>query len=728
MNMLMKIAVTVTAIISMLCGFVHADIPRNMVPAEFASMLRDSHPRIFFNSDSFPAVRERALGDDRDIYTAMKGRVDKVSAGDLQSADYGIQASEAAFVYLVEEDDRYLELAKKLLETSLDFYHACYAAEKPVNWYAYSRICALSAYDWIYNDLTVGERRRMGVSFLDAVEQVQPTDTRHYFYPQENWSGTTTGFYGNRSLLWYAGLTTYGGEFDPRSEWFLAEGYRLNMELLRHRRKGAGDDGGSATASMNYAMAAYPWSVFNFFHTFRSATGKNIALEWPHVSYLTGYLYWNMLPGKREFGVGDSYHITNELSLGQMRSHLLQIIHFYGDSNPDNAAFAKWMIGQVPEGNFGRIPFTPFLLTERHDSLGPMGPAEVMPYARHFENMGQVFMRSGAGPDDTYAILMAGGVLEQHKHWDNNHFAIYKKGFLALDTGSRPHSLHTQNYYPRTIAHNCILIHMPGEELPVYVDKGAGGGQRWGAPAPGEEDRPVPNDGGQCELMGSDIVAFETCDRYSYAAGDATEAYSSEKCQLALRQIVYVNPDFFVIFDRVTSTEPEYGKTWLLHTAGEPVIDGHSFAAAHEQGRLFVKTLLPTDAAITKIGGPGRQFWVDGHNYAMPESYKYPDTSPLLGQWRVEVNSTNKSKETYFLHFLQAGDEMQASAVEPELVCLDGLTGVRFETGSEECVVLFGTEGKASGRITITDGGRTVIDRPLAQSVMKQSGLFGSGD
>ena len=206
------------------------------------------------------------------------------------------------------------------------------------------------------------------------LNRCSPRTPRHYFYPQENWSGTTTGFYGNRSLLWYAGLATYGENIDKRSEWFLAEGYRLNMELLNHRRKGAGDDGGSATASQNYAMAAYPWSEFNFFHTFRSATGKNIALDWPHASYLPGYLYWNMLPGQREFGAGDAYHSTNVISLSQMRSHLLQIIHFFGDSNPDCAAFARWMMSQVPEGNFGTIPFTPFLLTERHEGLKTCRP------------------------------------------------------------------------------------------------------------------------------------------------------------------------------------------------------------------------------------------------------------------------------------------------------------------------------------------------------------------
>lgn len=100
--------------------------------------------------------------------------------------------------------------ARELLKKSIVYYHECYVNQKPVDWYAYSRICAWAAYDWIFNSLTREERVSIGKFFLNAVEQVQPTYKRHYFFPQENWSGYTTGFYGNRSLLWNTGLATYG--------------------------------------------------------------------------------------------------------------------------------------------------------------------------------------------------------------------------------------------------------------------------------------------------------------------------------------------------------------------------------------------------------------------------------------------------------------------------------------------------------------------------------------
>jgi hypothetical protein len=705
-------------------------------PDELKSMLRKDHPRIFLNSDIFPAIKARALGQEAKVFGDMKARVDRLDPDKAQSNDYGAQSAEAAFVYLVTGDDTYMVKTKKLLKISIDYYTDQYAQQKPANWYSFNQTNAWAAYDWIFNRLSAQERKDLAIPFLIQVENIQPTTKRPHFLPQESWSRPTTGFYGNPSVLWYAGLATFGeGIDDVRAETFLSEGYRLNLEVLNHRKKCSGDDGGSASACMNYVMAAYPWAVFNFFHSFRSATGKNIATDWPDASYLPGYLYWNMLPGQREFGVGDAPHTTNLISLSNMRTHLLQIINFYGESSPKCAAFSKWMIGQVPTGNYGSFPYLPFLLTERRDDVQAMGPEKVMPHARHFENMGQVFMRSGPGPDDTYALFMAGGVVEQHKHWDNNQFVIYKKGFLALDTGSRPApGIHTQNYFPRTVAHNCILITMPGEVLPIFVDKGAGfvdkekgfiGGQRWGAPAPGEEELPWPNDGGQNQLLGSKVTAFETNNNYSYVAGDATGSYSADKCRLALRQFVFLNPDYFVVFDRVASTKPEYKKTWLLHTATEPQIEGSVFSESQGQGKLFSRTLLPEKAEMTKIGGPGKQFWAGGRNWPMPNNTP-PDTTQLLGQWRIEVSPSESKNEALFLHLIQVGDVNMPKMVKSELVKSGQQVGVRFSSGNRTWEVMFGTSEGASGHIAIHEGGKILVNRALTTGITPQKGLFGT--
>jgi len=689
---------------------------------DWKSSIRRDHPRLFFNKDSWPAVRARVLNEESRLYAAMKARVDELAQKELESADYGTQSAEAAFVFLVTGDNRYGDLAKELLSRSIDHYHERFAQQRSVNWYSFSRINAWAAYDWLFNYLSPGERTKMGASFLQAVQNVQPTRARRAF-DRENWGGTMSGFYSTPGLLWYAGLATYAeGADDPLAEQFVTQGHDLFTQLLQFRSRAAADDGGSASGALNYSLAAYPWAEFNFFHTFQSATGRNIARDWPYVAYLPAYIFWNWLPGGREFGYGDNYHTTNQMRVEGLNIHLSQIVQFYAAVKPECAAFAAWLLEKTPRPPEERSPspFARFLLTSMPDVQPARDPDRNMPLARHFENMGQTFLRSGSGADDTYALFTAGGVLEYHKQYDHNNFVIYKKGFLAIDTGTRPEpGQHLTHYYSRTVAHNSILINMPGEVMPRY----------WGNPAPEEEKLPYPNDGGQRKILGSKVVAFETTPDYAYVAGDATQTYHEEKCGLALRQFVFLPPDHFVVFDRVISTKSEYKKTWLLHTVAEPRIRGDEFSADHERGRIVCRTLLPEKSRVTKIGGPGRQFWSDGRNWPLPTGYRTPDTTPLLGQWRVEVSPDAGRTEDFFLHLIQVGDDaVLERMVDSNLIRKDDQVGLRFKYGADEWEVLFGTEGGASGHITLKRSGSVKVRRELTRGVAPQSGLYGAGD
>jgi len=694
---------------------------------DWKAALRRDHPRLFFNSDSWPTVKARALDQERELFESIRSRMDELAArGELEAGDYGNQASEAAFVYRVTDQEKYLDLARRLLVTSIEYYHQCYRERRTVSWYSFSRINLWAAWDWIYNDLDPGERSRLAGSFLLALRNTMPTgDYRGPREPfeQENWSGPESGFYGEMSIAWYAGLATWGeGIEDTLADRFVTDGYNQYLELLRYRSAAAGDDGGSASAALNYALAAYPWAEFNFFHSFRSATGRDIAPDWPYVARLSGYIFWNWLPGGLHLGSGDDYHTNNRVPTGGLGLHLTQIEHFYAGRLPEYARVSRWLMAKMNRERRSTFPWTRFLLTGTAPAGDTTLPA-VLPLARHFENMGQIFFRSGSGPDDTYALFTIDGTLENHKHFDHNHFAIYHRGFLALDTGSRPEpGIHLYNYYCRTIAHNCVLIYMPGEQMPSYW------GKKIGLPAPGEEALPPPNDGGQREVLGSRPVAFETNEHYAYVAGDATATYHPDKCELALRQFVFLPPDIFVVFDRVTSDRPEYAKTWLLHTGTEPAIAGSEFHADQDQGRLFCRTVWPRDAALSKVGGPGKQFWSGGRNWPLPESFRTPDTTQLLGQWRVEVKPSAAAGEDFFLHLIQTGGLETGSMVQSKAVSTPGNLGVSFSRGDTSYEVTFGTAGEASGRIRISRGGRSLVDRELARSVQPQAGFAGGGD
>jgi hypothetical protein len=98
---------------------------------EWTGKIRKGHPRLFFNSDTWPNVRQRALGPERHWYNYIKGRVDNLikRVGDkdaLDTMEYGQEAAWAAFVYRVTKEQKYLNLSKKCLDASLRVYDECF--------------------------------------------------------------------------------------------------------------------------------------------------------------------------------------------------------------------------------------------------------------------------------------------------------------------------------------------------------------------------------------------------------------------------------------------------------------------------------------------------------------------------------------------------------------------------------------------------------------------------
>ena len=95
------------------------------------------------------------------------------------------------------------------------------------------------------------------------------------------------------------------------------------------------------------------------------------AEAWRYPAYFVGWVMWNWLPapgGPMEFGTGDTPHHTNRLPLYLLYGHLAQLRHLYGRLEPDCAALARWMQGQLPERQrrhpvTGPYPWYPFLMT-----------------------------------------------------------------------------------------------------------------------------------------------------------------------------------------------------------------------------------------------------------------------------------------------------------------------------------------------------------------------------
>jgi heparin/heparan-sulfate lyase len=231
-----------------------------------------------------------------------------------------------------------------------------------------------------------------------------------------------------------------------------------------------------------------------------------------------------------------------------------------------------------------------------------------------------------------------------HQHLDNGHFMIYRRAPLAGDGGHYDGfgSSHDVNYHLRTIAHSTILVRDPSERWPgIRAGKVTGndGGQHhdWphhnGAvvdPAAWKKDR--------ARYDIADLLAFEDGGAYVYVAGDCTRSYSAKKMKKFVRQIVYLRPGTFVVFDRVRST---FKKTWLLQAAKVPK-DG---VIANGEGRLFVQTVLPERAKMRVVSGD------DLYRYGGKAYPPSRDTGPAP-EARIEVDTDGE----LFLHVLTATD------------------------------------------------------------------------
>ena len=742
--------------------------------------IRTGHPRMFFNAETWQQVKARAEGPAKAARDALLKRCDKypedpVCSGfdpvvfrEVKTAsgthkttaatpipsvkEWGPQAAECALAWRFTGEKKYLEKARKMLVASVAAYHAAYANGRAVNWYSTTRILALSAYDWIWEGLTPDERKAIIVPFVQHVEDVQPGKDKPAII-RRNVGNIQSGFYSVRSLLWYSGLAAYGDGFcDDLARDQLRRGHDLCLEMVKFRADGAGDDGALSSAVPGYCMGAYPWAHFNFFHTWLSATGENLAPSYPGLALFPNWIYWTWIPNEAHpdmplyCGFGDDQHTHNTLSVGRLYEHMSQYIHFFHDANPAAARLAAALRDRAPNRNMGE-PWVmyPFILdagaTERVGAY-PTKTLEEQPlHARHFENLGQFIMRSGWKPDSTYCTFTAGAKLQMHKHHDENNFTIYKHDFLALDSGTRgvETDWNLKYYYAQTIAHNCILIRRPNEPLPRY----------WGPVYPGPEGK--NNDGGMYDGAAK-VLAFETNDAFTYVASDATKLYG-KKCTEAVRQFVHLLPDTFIVYDRVGVADPSDRKAWLLHVKDEPCVNGKLLVAESGKGRLFCETILPEDATLSTIGGPGKEFWSNGKNWEPDAAFlasaargtRRTGRGPYFGAWRLEVAPGSPRAQDRFLHVLTAADT-SATAPKIEKVVTDGKDGVTVKVpnvirgewrGTLTATFLFNRTGEVGGIAKLsflsaespvpTDGkrvlGTVAMPRPLATTIQPQEGL-----
>ena len=343
---------------------------------------------------------------------------------------------------------------------------------------------------------------------------------------------------------------------------------------------------------------------------------------------------------------------------------------------------SRYVAAKARPGGNSLAKITDFIYLEKPDEAADI---KTFPTAHIATGIGKVYARGDWSDDATWLRFECGDYYNGHQHFEVGNFEIFRYEPLATESGEYVDygSNHAVNWLLRTVAHNCILVYMPGETWPRMRDGGKNkyandGGQtkKWEWTVPTLDEWKAKRE----TFERGEIVAYQNAPEYLYVAGDCAAAYRPEKLESWVRQIVFVRPHTFVIYDRVASVKPEYAKTWLLHCRLEPVIEGTSFALKDGKGALDGAVLLPKDAALRKVHG----YTYGGETFDEVESAQ----TPAAAKWRIEVKPAAAAKEDVFLTVLSTDGPVKAELLR------DG-EGVGARVGGTE--VMF--SGRVGGRL-----------------------------
>jgi hypothetical protein len=558
------------------------------------------------------------------------------------------------------------------------------------------------AYDWIYDALTPAQRARYGdalgswLRFFTGKPEIL-LKWGHWEYNQ-TWGPIHLNIMNCRDALTqklFVALTIQGAgtKYEADAHSFLDSwAKRVPAECLPAFDRMGG------VWSESYGHGGYgPVTVIPYaFHAWRTATGVDYFKQlkpWGYPVEEPRWIAYTMMPHNERTAWIDDGDGSKPAAFARAAPMLRDgLSQWFSDRG------REWM-----RERWQRVAC--------YDPSIPATPPDRLPLAYLFPGAGHVYMRSAWNdPNATWAFFGCGPQYAGHSRDDEGHFLICQRGAMVSRQGGQgPND--TDYYAGGSLIYNIVTIFDPAEKF--------------------RRDRGNENDGGllrhvyETDKLPRErgrIVAFENSPGYTYAAADLTAAYSQGKAREVTRQFLYLRGEreFFLVFDRVEATKPEFRRHFFLHipTAPEvegnhltwvslPEADGDKAVRSQSRSRMFLTTVLPGNAQILTRGGPGQEAW--GHPLQPTAQYNHVSPGrlkPPVCPWRVEIGDPDPGSRTLFLHVFEVGSEADRQPIPVKLVPPAGVEiGARWR-------VQFNVGGPLGGRIE---------DQPLATAVHVES-------
>jgi heparin/heparan-sulfate lyase len=668
--------------------------------AAFAAEVKPEHPRMLLSKEDLPAIRERCQTSMKESFDALKQYADsRLTAMPTQRPQGATAVLIQGFMYQVTGDEKYAKASIPALRDFVTYHLGKVKGGGPgsggggaANWETTAlRRDNYVAYDWLYNAMAPEEREAIGRMLLEIAD---------IHKERETWNPAYAGGYNRFENDLYCGLAlAKSGIDDAKAEAYVKSGFDFMMnQTIAGRNQVATDDGG-IQSGMGYSLYNYIPVEAYFLSLWKSATGEDLFEKDASLRYFPVWALYCITPNFEYAPICDIGVTTSVLTADTLKGNtsvsrnglrLLSALIANRYRDPRAAAL-------MPEpGNYW-VNSAPEFILWSDPTIKPVPPGPELPHGRHFEGMGWVALRSGWDPDATYSIFVCGDYYYGHRHYDVNHFVIYKSGDLAADARERIYD---------TKAHNTLL---------VFTGPDSEGGQR--RPT-GDSMVNYKNPIDRTCDMG-DITAFETNDHYVYVSGDGAKAYNwvyegdyvrgdmkyEPQLESFTRQYVYLLPNTFVVFDRAVGVKPEYRKVWQLHTWEEPKVEGATIVAGQDQGRLTCISLLPEQPVIKK---------------QYQELTGSENTKAAL--WQTTVERATPAKEEQFLHVIHVGAGEGYQAPQVKKLSDGDAVGAEVTADGLTYTVTFKTAGPVAGHVRVKKGAETLIDTDLTTTVQPQAG------
>ncbi len=447
-------------------------------PSSLRKELEGVHPRVYMTQADIDALREKAKTQ-KELWQTALSRVRALTAEPAAAPaqerrvqnEVGIGIAEAAFVYKITGDKKYLDAAKKYIDAGISYDIWGYAYNKPnVDLAAGHLLYGMGwGYDLLYNDLTPDERTRIREKLVKQARLL------HDFFKAK--SGKTYAYSQNHTFIPIAGLavTAYAlmGEVPEAAEW------AANSRAIYDRVLATYTEDGYFYESMEYWIFSTPWLV-HYMDAHAQATGEDLYQTTPGFKTAHKYVSHITLPGGEfNFDFGDIYagpvtrarkgdDYARERINGKFRTNyniIYNLANRYG--NAEAQGVADWLksMGQVNAEEFWTfIWYNPSIKAV---------PIDKQPTNHYFKDHGVVFWRSSWNDDATAFAFKAGPpeghsaaakvkafpdwrLSSGHAHPDAGGFIIWSGGrYLTGDSGYAG--------VPLTEHHNTIVFDGKGQ-------------------------------------------------------------------------------------------------------------------------------------------------------------------------------------------------------------------------------------------------------------------------